>query len=88
MWVAKWEGGVKTLFLGWSRAQTKLELLTFPEEPNLNMYYSTKPNSFIALTTGKTNESKTLRHLGLANIVFLPQRKMAHKLAQWTTNAR
>ena len=79
---------IQTLFLDLSRAQTKLEFLTFLDEPNLNMYYSKKLGSFIVLTTEKTNGSKTLHQFGPATIVFLPQRKMARKLAQRTTSAR
>ena len=79
---------IQTLFLGLSQAQTKLELLTFPNEPNLNIYYSTKLGLFITLTTEKTNESKTLHQFGPATIVYLPQHKMVHKLAQRTTSAR
>jgi len=39
----------QTLFLGLSQAQAKLKLLIFPDESSLNMHYSTKFGSFIAL---------------------------------------
>ena len=35
------------LFLGLSRAGAKLDLLTFPDMPSLNMHYLTKFSSFI-----------------------------------------
>jgi len=37
------------IILGLSRAQAKLELLTFIDEPNLNMHNSAKTSSFAAL---------------------------------------
>ena len=37
------------LFLGLSQAQTKLKLLIFPDEPSLNMHYSTKLGLFTTL---------------------------------------
>ena len=78
----------QTLFLGLSLAQAKLELLTSPDKPNLNIHYSTKMGSFTALNSFPSIPPLSkclLDRLGLGLCKYIYKKKEVIGLEQYHT---